>query len=172
MSSSLPNFRLRGALITGTAAVPWTMIADLGDANLPVGIASLVLTAACVGIALTLGRKPGPQRTPAEGWNKTFGRVGLMELAGIALSVAILAPTGLAQLIPAAIALVVGAHFFPLAKVFGQPQYRWTGAGMCLAAAVALVLFVANLREPSMAVAGLGTAATLWGTSLAVSLRG
>ncbi|MEV0649236.1 hypothetical protein AB0I28_28670 [Phytomonospora sp. NPDC050363] len=172
MTTAHPNFRMRGALITGIAALPWTMIADLGAANMPIGIASLVLTAACVGLAIQFGRRPGPRREPAEGWQRTFNRVGLLELAGIAVAAAVLVPTGLAELMPAAVALVVGAHFFPLARVFGQPQYRWTGVGMCLAAGVALVLFVANLRNPSMAAAGLGTAVTLWATSLHVSLRG
>ncbi|GLZ75903.1 hypothetical protein Afil01_07100 [Actinorhabdospora filicis] len=169
---SLPNFRRRGALITGIGAFPWTMIADLGPGNLPVGIASIVLALAAVFCAIRFGSRPGPARTPAEGWQRTFGRVGLMELAGIAVGVIALNLLGQPSLIPAAVALVVGAHFFPLAKVFGQPQYVWTGAGLCLAALAGAVLFALGQKDAAMAAAGLGTAATLWATSFHVSLRG
>jgi hypothetical protein len=73
------------------------------------------------------------------------------------------------RLIPAVICLIVGAHFFPLAHVFDQPQFGWTGTALCLVGAVGLVLVPAVGGEAARAVVGLSAAVTLWVASLYTS---
>ncbi|CAM5742130.1 hypothetical protein SAFG77S_02013 [Streptomyces afghaniensis] len=43
--------------------------------------------------------------------------------------------TAAAMAVPAGVALVVGLHFFPLARLYDQWQYRWTAALLTAAAA-------------------------------------
>lgn len=169
---ALPNFRRRGALITGVFALPWTMVADLGPGNLPVGIASLVLAAAAIFFALRFATGPRPGRAPADGWQRTFGLILLLEVVGIAVAIVVLNLLDQPALVPAGVALVAGVHFFPLARAFGQPQYVWLGAGICAAVLASAVVFAIGQKDAAMAVAGLGTAASLWATSFHVSLKG
>ncbi|HET7414552.1 MAG TPA: hypothetical protein VFI97_02505 [Arthrobacter sp.] len=68
--------------------------------------------------------------------------------------------------------MIVGLHFFPLARLFDQPQYLWTAAGGCAAGiAGLLVLLAGDGLEASRAVVGLGAAATLWLTAVRLTLR-
>ena len=77
------------------------------------------------------------------------------------------------MLIPPVVCLIVGAHFFPLARLFDQPQYWWTGASLSIVAAAGFITLAAGAgAEVSRVVVGLGAAITLWGTSLHVARRG
>ncbi|GLX52829.1 hypothetical protein Shyhy01_57790 [Streptomyces hygroscopicus subsp. hygroscopicus] len=70
-------------------------------------------------------------------------------------------------------ALVVGAHFFPLARVLGAPVLKVLGTAMVAVAAAALI--VAASLGGSQAVwqglPGLGCAAALWGAVLVSAVR-
>ncbi|MFJ8161792.1 hypothetical protein ACIRBY_12730 [Streptomyces sp. NPDC096136] len=64
-------------------------------------------------------------------------------------------------------ALVVGAHFFPMAKSLRAPMLRWVGAAMLATvglAAIATLLLGAD-KEAWRYVPGLGCAAVLWGST-------
>ncbi|MFD0376461.1 hypothetical protein [Streptomyces sp. NPDC059525] len=66
-------------------------------------------------------------------------------------------------------ALVVGAHFFPLARTLRAPMLRWVGAAMLATVAVAAVavLGLGADKDAWQYVPGLGCAAVLWaGTAL------
>jgi hypothetical protein len=63
--------------------------------------------------------------------------------------------TGRSQLIPIAIALIVGLHFFPLARVLRMLQLNATGLGMVLIAAASLVIPQPDVRNVA-ACAGIG----------------
>ena len=58
----------------------------------------------------------------------------MAQAAAILAAVAALALSGRPTLVPAAVCLVVGLHVPPLSRLFDQPQFPWTGAGMCLLA--------------------------------------
>ncbi|RPF41519.1 hypothetical protein EDD96_5325 [Streptomyces sp. Ag109_G2-6] len=61
-------------------------------------------------------------------------------------------------------ALVVGAHFFPLARTLRAPMLRWVGAAMLATVGLAAlaVLVLGADKEAWRYVPGLGCAAVLW----------
>ncbi|WP_223189539.1 hypothetical protein [Streptomyces sp. TRM68416] len=74
---------------------------------------------------------------------------------------------------PAGVALVVGLHFFPLARLYDQWQYRWTAVLLTVVAVVGLVLHAVGRSDESVrVVVGLASAAVLWGSAYHVALRG
>ncbi|MFH7597050.1 hypothetical protein WDV06_18395 [Streptomyces racemochromogenes] len=70
-------------------------------------------------------------------------------------------------------ALVVGAHFFPLARTLRAPMLRWIGAAMLatVALAAAAVLGLGADEQAWRYVPGLGCAAVLWGGTALSGLR-
>lgn len=171
------SLRRRGGLILALFALLW---AAVGASGLPstaawgVRIGAVVLSAG----ALVLTFRPGGAgtleraRQQPEGWYGGVGVVNLVQFVAIALAVVVLLAVGMPQLVPPAVCVIVGVHFFPLARLFDQPQYRWTGAGLCLAAGAGLaVLAVGPGQETSRVVIGLVAAGTLWATSVRLALR-
>src|SRR4029079_14567844 len=69
-------------------------------------------------------------------------------------------------MLPAA-AIIVGLHFFPLARGIPARLYFATGGGLLLAGIVGLVL-PPNERA---AIVGFGAALVLWATALAIVVR-
>jgi len=69
------------------------------------------------------------------------------------------------DLSPQLIGLIVGVHFFPLAKIFRAPIYYWTGAAM-LAGVAASVAFPAGAVRNLTACGLCGLA--LWATELEI----
>jgi hypothetical protein len=69
------------------------------------------------------------------------------------------------DLIPQALGITIGVHFFPLAKIFRMPIYNWTAVGMVLAALATLVIPAGHLRDfAAYAVNGL----SLWATAAVI----
>lgn len=171
------TLRRRGALISALFALLWVV---LGVPGLPPGaawavqIAAVVITAGAVLLTFRRGGTPGigasaeaTGRVAPEGRDGQPGAVrrdrpGRGGLPG----------GGAPQLLPPVICLIVGLHFFPLARLFDQPQYLWTATGLCVSAAVGLVLLAGPGEEASAVVIGLLAAGTLWATSLRLALRG
>ncbi|MBF9070170.1 hypothetical protein [Streptacidiphilus fuscans] len=81
---------------------------------------------------------------------------------------------GIPELLPALVALIVGAHFVPLAAVFGDPRLRVPGV-LLIAAGFAGVL-LRSLSHPSAGTmattVGVPCALILWGTGLWVVATG
>ncbi|MFD7296061.1 DUF7010 family protein [Streptomyces sp. NPDC059897] len=76
-------------------------------------------------------------------------------------------------LIPAAIALVEGLHFFPLSRLYDQHQYRWTAALLTAIALTGLALYATGTPDEAVrATVGLASAATLWASAYHLALRG
>ncbi|MBD0842235.1 hypothetical protein ICC28_26580 [Streptomyces sp. TRM68416] len=64
-------------------------------------------------------------------------------------------------------------HFFPLARLYDQWQYRWTAVLLTVVAVVGLVLHAVGRSDESVrVVVGLASAAVLWGSAYHVALRG
>ena len=91
---------------------------------------------------------------------RRFNLVSGLQWLAIVVASVLLGRAGLAAFIPAAVAFVVGVHFFPLATLFDVRAYRATGGALCALAAAAL--FVASPRR--LALVGLGSAAVLFAT--------
>ncbi|GAA5152529.1 hypothetical protein GCM10023340_33010 [Nocardioides marinquilinus] len=175
------GLRVRGVWILSIFAVVWTAVAASGLSEtgaslwaLPsVGVAVLV----SVGLIVTARRRahdPALARVRhlPSWWSRGVGVVNVLQIVVIAAVAITLARTDHAAYIPAAVAVVVGLHFVPLARAFDQPQYRTlalllvgvgaAGAGLVLAGAEDVVV---------QAAVGYASAITLWATSSNVATR-
>jgi hypothetical protein len=93
---------------------------------------------------------------------RAFLIVSILEAAGV-MGVAVAAQkTGRFDALPDWIGLVIGLHFFGLAKVFGVSIYFVTGVSITLWCVLAWILFHGN---PLIVAAGLGVGVILWATS-------
>ena len=72
-------------------------------------------------------------------------------------------------MIPAAVCAIVGVHFFPLARIFDESLYAWTGALLCAVSVGGMIGLAVVDGQASRAVVGLGAAAVLWATALCLS---
>ena len=98
----------------------------------------------------------------------TFGLIVAVEFSLIAVAANIRVKLDRPLLITVAIALIVGLHFFPLARLFGVPIYSVTGL-LCVACAFASLLIADEALR--IFILGLAIAVVLWGTAGVVLLR-
>ena len=91
--------------------------------------------------------------------NRWFGLVNLVQWGLIFAAVYGLAKLKLSDWILPAIILIVGIHFFPLARLFRAPRHYVTGAIMVAWAVVYPILFSAGKGG---AIGAVGTGAILW----------
>ncbi|MFF9756277.1 hypothetical protein ACF1FC_26450 [Streptomyces sp. NPDC014344] len=156
---------LAGASATGsvTDVVPLSIV-----------VAALGITAGALYLGLRKDARPSPRTVDLpENWARGAGVVNALELLAVIVVVAAAHASGRPAFVPAGIALVVGLHFFPLARLYDQWQYRWTGA---LTTAVAAVGAVPALAGPPAGtvqlVVGLACAAVLWVSACHLAVRG
>ena len=128
---------------------------------------SVALIASVRGVASSRER----DRELPKDWGRRDGLWISFEVVLIVAAVLVLRALDLVVLLPGTIAIIVGAHFIPLAKAFDEPMYRWTGYTMIAAGAASIVAGASGVLLAG-AVAGFGCAATLWITGAAVLKRG
>lgn len=168
------TLRRRGSIVTALFALLWVLLA-LGalppGAVVAVVVVAVLITVAALYLALrpAAGRMVERTRNQPEGWLHRVGLVNGAEVAGIIAVVVVAQLLGRPLWIPAAVCLIVGLHFFPLARLFDEPVYRLTGAGLCVAGVAGMVLLALDVAAAPLVV-GLLAAATLWGTSVRLSL--
>jgi hypothetical protein len=168
--------RRQGALLFAVFALIWAAAGASGIADeataMAIGVVALGVTAVAVLLAIRSGSRPvaGPQQSLPEDWRRRFLLVNVVQWVAIGLAIAVLVALDRGSLIPAVICLIVGAHFFPLARTFRQSQFGWTGAAFCVVGAVGLALIPAVGGETARTLVGLGAAVTLWVASLYTSL--
>jgi hypothetical protein len=141
--------------------------------SIPVGsVATIALLALCVmrlrgvrniasiddPVAAAKGKRAG----------MLFGVIFGIESGLIWLCATLLAHVGLSIWIPIAVAIIVGLHFIPLARVFEVPLYYWTGVLCVLGMLGCSLIGDAGMR---LLCAGLTMAAVLWMTALLLLLR-
>jgi hypothetical protein len=141
--------------------------------SIPAGIvATVVLLGLCILRLMALRNIPSVDDPSAAAKGKRagmwFGIIFGAECGVIALCSALLARAGLSVWIPIEVALIVGLHFLPLARVFEVPLYYWTGA-LCVIGMLACSL----IRDAAMRLlsAGLLMAAVLWLTAVVLLVR-
>lgn len=147
--------------VLGAGAVYWSALAGFAVVSASLAVHSVRFEPA--------NRR---ERTIPADWQRRYNFALIGELVLIAIAVAVLILVALAPLVPAVVAVIVGVHFLPLAGAFDQPHYRVTAAGMTIAGVIGAVLFLTS--DPALCglVAGLGSAVTLWWTSLRVTRAG
>lgn len=122
---------------------------------------------------------PGAQpRSHAEGkrYGRIFGVVFGVQMVSIALGSMLLNRFHHLEFLLPFVSLVVGAHFFPLARLFAVRLYYATGALLILTSvtvvlAVPVDAMIGNLHAWN-ALVGLLCAAILWLTGISALLRG
>lgn len=170
--------RRRGVLILAGFAIIWAMAGSTGVSDPTSSRALFAAAVALAVLAVVPALRPGwlpaasRQRRLADDWHRRYARVVVAEAAGIGVAAAVCLGVGAPSATPAAICLVVGVHFLPLAPVFDQPQYRWTAAGLVAVAAAGLVAITAADAATAIAIVGFGAAAVLCATALHVATRG
>jgi hypothetical protein len=97
-----------------------------------------------------------------------FGIIFAVEAILIAAAAVILGALGHPLFIPIAVALIVGLHLLPLARLFGVPLYYVTGL-LCIACALASLLVPDEALRLLML--GLAIAMILWGSAGVVLLQ-
>jgi hypothetical protein len=124
--------------------------------------------------ALNLPVSMAPKSPEEQSIGRRFARVFGVEILAFAVVNPIVGATGKYELMPALNLIIVGIHFFPLARIFRVPRYNITGFLFCV---IPVVTLLAIPREfeighvlawyvvPSL---GCGLAATL---TAAASLR-
>ncbi|MGH3567077.1 MAG: DUF7010 family protein [Pseudonocardia sp.] len=135
----------------------------------------MVISAGTILLAFRPGDAGAPERSrrQPEGWYGQVGLVNLAQFVAIAMVVLVFITVGAPALVPPFVSLIVGLHFFPLARLFDQPQYSWTAAGLCVAAFVGLVILAVGAGpEASRVGIGVLVTGTLWGTALRLALHG
>jgi len=170
--------RVAGAGIVTLAGSAWCIVAlALWPAHpiwsIPAGsVATIVLLALCV-TRLRLSRNIPSIHDPlaaAKGKRsgRLFGIVFAAESGLIWLCATLLAHLGLSIWIPVAIAVIVGLHFIPLARVFEAPVYYWTGV-LCVAGLLGCSLI--RDAHTRLLCAGLTMAAVFWLTAVVLLLQ-
>lgn len=101
---------------------------------------------------------------------RQFGLVFMIEFGVIAVAANVLSAYGRADWIMPTIALVVGAHFMPLGRIFRYPIYYWTG-GVELALC-GLVTWAMRARlDAGVPLYGLIMGLSLWTTVLVMLVQ-
>ena len=106
-----------------------------------------------------------PGRGPHAG--KVVGLWSTIEILALVVTANALEYVHRADLMLPAAAIIVGLHFFPLARGIPARLYFATGGGLLLAGIVGLVL-PPNERA---AIVGFSAALVLWATALAIVVR-
>ncbi|CAM5461152.1 hypothetical protein AB0H45_03795 [Streptomyces atroolivaceus] len=172
------TLRRRGTVVLSVFALVWAFAGASGltssGAALTVEIIAVPVTAAAVYLAYRKGAAPSPRMvTPPANWARSVGIVNVAELAAIFAVIAASNASGRPGFIPPAVALVVGLHFVPLARLYDQWQYKGTAALLSASAVLGFALLAAGLPDGSVrAVVGLASAVTLWASAYHVAVRG
>ncbi len=142
----------------------------------------LLIGVVLLGGAVSLWRGSGRLRDVAmEGGDNTgrwFGIVFALEGAAIAIASVVCNATGHFDRFFPIMALIVGIHFLPLARLFQIGMYYLTGALLCLVGIVALLAVPVNATLGGQAimarwlVVGGGCAVILWVTALLLWVQG
>ncbi len=116
----------------------WALL-SIGTNSAAAILAALVAAAAWVvvrGVSSVRASAPLPRtsdRTHAESAvARRFRLIVFTEVAAFAVVNPLLASTGHVDLLPAANLVIVGVHFFPLARLFHVPRYTALGAVFCV----------------------------------------
>lgn len=109
---------------------------------------------------------------------KWFNIIFAGEGIAIGIAIAVCNVVGHTENIPIVIAIIVGLHFLPLARLFRVSIYYYTGILLCVVPVITW-LFIPETATLSghelnayMSAVGLGSAFILWVTSIAIWMTG
>lgn len=112
-----------------------------------------------------LSRAIGVGDTAPRGMRRGFMVVLIGEIVALNIAAYLLIGHHMAQYLAPAVAVVVGLHFLPLAKIFRAPYFFITAIVMTLAGVLAAVaMATGNSATAANGIADLVCAGALWGT--------
>ena len=163
-------------LIASSAGFSIQMIAIAGTSNDRTAIAAVVGVAAAL-LTVTLRqivaarRLPNELPTPAHrGLRRRFVWVVILELIGIVLVNSAFYSSGHMSLLVPFDLIIVGIHFFPLAKLFGVPRYTALGTSFCAISILTLLMVPADAHIGKaiarFLTSSVGCAVATWLTSV------
>ncbi|MGW1136835.1 hypothetical protein [Streptomyces zhihengii] len=135
---------------------------------------AVVVTGAVAGCAVAAGLMYAASRLlpesaggpPPPAQRRRFAQVNGVQWLLIAAIAVGCGRGGVPELIPPLVALVVGAHFVPLAAAFDQPRLRLPAALLVAVGAAGLALALTGASDAGVrTVVGLGCALSLWATA-------
>jgi hypothetical protein len=163
-----------GATIMGGFGAVWLAL-GMVSAGLPVevAIAAVIPVFALIAwVGATLRRRlpklSGPESPEKKQMIRVFAVVNVVQWVAIFGTINLLRNLQLDRWIVSAIVLIVGAHFLPLARIFGARQHVVTGTAMMLCAVVAVVLPVSVRDTVECVSAGV----ILWASAAAALYAG
>ncbi|KPL60925.1 DUF7010 family protein [Rossellomorea vietnamensis] len=136
------------------------------------------------GFSLIHASKKFPDGVSSPEWNnsrkmrKWFNIIFAGEGIAIGIAIAVCNAVGHTENIPIVIAIIVGLHFLPLARLFRVKIYYYTGILLCVVPVVTWLFIPETLMVSGhelntyMSVVGLASALILWVTSLAIWMTG
>jgi len=127
----------------------------------------------CSGYFIWKGRSlrkeyPSSSSAVTQRMNKKFVVAVVLEFMAIAIVSVVASARHRPDLAPVLIAIVVGLHFLPLARIFRTPVYYASGTAITLWCVLCWILFRSNALIASTSI---GTGIMLWVTSAYVLLR-
>jgi hypothetical protein len=169
----------RGAMITTLFGAFWLGLSLVAIGTLPTEVIvpfCAIFIALLIGSRLFIskGRKlrknmPSASNGATEQVRRSFKIISITEGVAIGVASAIAGILHRLDLMAIWIAIIVGLHFLPLARIFGRPVYYATGIAIAGWATFAWISF----QGPSKpALAGAGTGIVLWATSAYIMIHG
>ena len=149
------GLRVRGVWILSIFAVVWSAVAASGlsetswsSAALPSAVAAVLVSLAVVVVAHRSAhdRALARVRRLPSWWSRGVAAVNIGQPLAIAAIAVGLARADQAAFIPAAVAVVVGLRFLPLATAFDQRQYRITAGLLVLVGLGGAVLVLSGVE--------------------------
>ncbi len=171
--ASVLRGQVQGAFVLIGAGLGWIMFALSTQGPVPLAALLMVLAVPAVlvlkGVLLRRKTKDIPDQEWSPEMSRVFRLACLFEVVAGLLIVIIAGVTHHTEWILPLLAVAVGLHFFPLARVFVRPIYYAAGALLCLDG-VATLLFVPKYAGVSHVsewplIAGVGAGITLWSTA-------
>jgi hypothetical protein len=124
----------------------WSLLAIGTPAARWILIGSFVLVAACIVASIILIRaalklpiSTVPKTPEEKNIGRQFAWVFGAEMLAFAVVNSVLVAMGKYELLPSCDLVIVGVHFFPLAKIFRVPRYNITALLFCVIPAVTLL---------------------------------
>jgi hypothetical protein len=115
--------------------------------------------------AVTSDEPASEERRAAIG--RRFAIVNVLQWVAIVLAIVAANALHVPERILNLVELIVGLHFFPLARLFGAPEYNVTAAAMCVAALAGFAL----RGDAGALFATASACAILWATAAYVLMR-
>lgn len=166
-----------GIAVCGLFAALWTNWAGPMLSELPtckwiavLAVAALSGTLLFAGVATIrrgrrLPRATGTREAAPRGTRRKFVVILILEILALNVAAYLLIGHHMVQYLAPAVALVVGLHFLPLAKIFRVPHYYATATAMTLAGIVAaMAIATGSAAVTTDGILDLACAIALWGT--------